>query len=274
VLERIKRDEPTHHFETVRVRKDGSRLEISLTVSPIKAATGQVIGASKIARDVAERKEAEQRQQFLTNELAHRSKNLLAVIQSIASRSLSGTRSLAEAREGLTRRIHALARSQSVLVTTGFEGAPVDELVRLELEGFSERVKVFGSDLNLNPRAAQTFALLVHELATNAVKHGALSQPAGQVAIQWSVEGAGAEGRFKFLWRESDGRTVVPPTHQGFGRVLLERAVAHDFATQPTIRFAPEGLSYEIDAPLWAVVAGVETAISDPSAGNGRGRRG
>jgi two-component sensor histidine kinase len=224
-------------------------------VSPIKDATGQVIGASKIARDITERKEAEQRQQFLTNELAHRSKNLLTVIQSIASRTLSGRQSLAEAREVLTRRIQALGRSQSVLVTTGFEGAPVAELIRLELEAFSERVKAVGADVKLNPRAAQTFALVLHELATNAIKHGALSQPAGQVAIQWSVEGAGAEARFKFHWQERDGPAVVSPTHQGFGRVVLERAVAHDFAASPAIRFAPEGLSYEIDAPLSAVVA-------------------
>jgi two-component system CheB/CheR fusion protein len=255
IIERIKRGEPVRPFETVRVRKDGSRLEISLTVSPIKDATGRVIGASKIARDITERKEADQRQQFLMNELAHRSKNLLAVIQSIASRSLSGRASLTEAREVLMRRIQALGRSQSVLVTTGFEGAPVAELIRLELEAFSERVKAVGPDVKLNPRAAQTFALVLHELATNAVKHGALSQPAGQVAIQWQVEGAGAEARFKFHWQERDGPAVVPPTHQGFGRVLLERAVAHDFAASPTIRFAPDGLSYGIDAPLSVVVA-------------------
>jgi two-component system CheB/CheR fusion protein len=108
ILARIRRGDRMDPFETVRVRKDGSRLEISLTVSPIKDATGQVIGASKIARDITERKEAEQRQQFLTNELAHRSKNLLTVIQSIASRTLSGRQSLAEAREVLTRRIQAL----------------------------------------------------------------------------------------------------------------------------------------------------------------------
>jgi len=104
------------------------------------------------------------------SELAHRSKNLLAVIASIASRSLSGTRSLAEAREVLTRRIQALARSQSALLNGGFEGAPIAEIIRLEFEGFSDQIKSDGPDVLLNPGVAQTFALVVHELATNATK--------------------------------------------------------------------------------------------------------
>lgn len=94
------------------------------------------------------------------------------------------------------------------------------------------------------------------KLATNATKHGALSGPGGQVAIDWSIEGAGPEARFKFQWQELDGPPVAPPIRQGFGRILLEKAVAHDFDAQPKIRFAPEGLMYEIDAPLSVLAAG------------------
>ncbi len=129
------------------------------------------------------------------------------------------------------------------------------EIVRLEFEAFSERIKAVGPDVMLNPRAAQTFALLLHELATNAVKHGALSRPEGQIAIRWSIEGAGAEARFKFQWQERDGPPVVPPTHQCFGRILLEKAAAQDFGALPKISFAAEGLSYEIDGPLSVVAA-------------------
>jgi PAS domain S-box-containing protein len=254
ILARLRRGEHLEHFETVRVRKDGSPLELSLTISPIKDSAGRIIGASKIARDITERKQAEQRQQLLTNELAHRGKNLLAVIQTIISRSLSGKRSLAEAREVLMRRIHALARSQTMLVNGAFEGAPVAEIIRLEFEAFSGRVKAVGPDVMLNPKAAQTFALLAHELATNATKYGALSQPGGRVAITWSIEYEGAEARFKFQWQERDGPPVVPPTRQGFGRILIEKAAAQDFGARPKISYAPEGLSYEIDAPLSAMV--------------------
>ena len=236
-------------------RPDGSRVTVIVNVRPLKNERGEITGAINCFYDITERKEAEQRQHFLMKELVHRGKNLLAVIQSIASRSLSGTRSLTEASEVLIRRLHALARSQSALITGGFEGAPVAEIIRLEFEGFSDRVKTVGSDVMLNPRVAQTFALLLHELATNATKYGALSLPDGQVAIHWSIEGAGADARFKFQWQERDGPPVVPPTRQGFGCIVLEKAAAQDFGAPPKIRFAPEGLSYEIDAPLSVVAA-------------------
>jgi PAS domain S-box-containing protein len=209
-------------------------------------------------KDITELKQAEQRQVLLTNELAHRGKNLLAVILSIATRSLSGTRPLAEAREVLIQRLHALARSQAVLIDGGFEGAPLSEIVRLEFESFSDQVKAVGPYVMLNPRITQTFSLLVHELATNAAKHGALSQADGQVAIQWSIKGVGAEARFNFQWQEFGGPPVVPPTHQGFGRTVLEKAAAQEFGALPKIGYAAEGLSYEIDALLSVVAAGTE----------------
>jgi PAS domain S-box-containing protein len=227
-------------------------------IVPLRDKEGRVAQWFGTSTDITNERKAEERQRLLTNELAHRSKNLMTVIQSVASRSLSGTRTLAEAREALMQRIHAIARSQSVLLDEGFEGAPIGDIVRLEFEAFSSRVKVAGPDVILNPKAAQTFALLVHELATNATKYGALSLPEGQVAIHWSVEGDGAEARFKFHWRERDGPPVIPPTRQGFGRTLLEKVVAQEFGAQPKINFAPDGIRYEIDAPLAIVV--VESA--------------
>ncbi len=109
----------------------------------------------------------------------------------------------------------------------------------------------------LNSRAAQTFALLLHELATNATKYGALLQPdKGQVDIHWSIEGEGEEARFRFQWRERDGPPVVPPTRKGFGSILLEKLASQDFGAQPKITFAPHGLSYSIDASLPILTAG------------------
>ena len=237
-------------------RPDGSQVSVVVNIRPLKNQRGEITGAINCAYDITARKQAEQRQLPLTNELAHRGKNLLAVILAITSRSLSGTRPLNEAREVLLQRLHALARSQSILIAGGFEGARLTEIVRLEFESFSDRVKAVGPHVMLNPRASQTFALLVHELATNATKYGALSGPDGQIAIHWSIEGVGVEARFNFQWQELDGPPVVPPTRQGFGRILLERAVAQDFDVQPKIRFEPEGLIYEIDAPLSILVAG------------------
>jgi two-component sensor histidine kinase len=211
---------------------------------------------AQLQTEIGERKQAEQHQLFLTDELAHRGQNLLAVIKSITSRSLSGARSLEEARDVLLQRFQALARSQLALMAGCFEGAPVAEIVRLEFEAFVERVKAAGPMVMLNPRAAQTFALVVHELATNAAKHGALSQAGGEIDIHWSIEGAGAEARFKFQWQECGGPPVVPPTRQGFGHIVLEKAAAQDFGAQPKITFAPEGLIYKIDALRSAVAVG------------------
>lgn len=252
--------------EVLIERSDGSRVTVVVNIRPLKNLRGEVTGAINCFYDITERKKAEERQRLLMNELAHRGKNLLAVVHSIASRTMSGKRSLAEAREVLANRIQALARSQTVLMADGFEYASLAEIIRLEIEGFSDHVNADGPDIMLNPKAAQTFALLVHELATNATKHGALSLSAGRVSIQWGAEGAGEEARFLFQWQEHDGPPVKLPTREGFGRILLEKVVAQDFGTKPKVSFAPGGLSYEIRAPLSAVTAGSRTAVLGRSA--------
>jgi len=243
--------------EVLIERPDGSRVTVVVNIRPLKNPRGEITGAINCFYDITERKEAEARQRLLMDELAHRGKNLLAVVHSIAFQTMSGKRSLAEAREVLANRIHALARSQTVLMADGFEYASLAEIIRLEFEAFSDRVNADGPDVMLNPKTAQTFALLIHELATNATKYGALSQPAGRVSIQWKVEGTGEEAEFQFRWQEHDGPPIKPPTREGFGRVLLEKVVAHDFGAKPKVSFAPEGLSYEILAPLSVVAAGI-----------------
>ena len=242
-------------MEVISERPDGSRISAVVNIRPLKNLRGEITGAINCFYDITDRKRAEERQLLLAGELAHRGNNLLAVVQSIASCSLSGTRPLAEERKLLTQRVRALARSQSVLSAGGFEGAPVAEIIRLEFESFSERVTAAGLYVMLRPKAAQSLTLLVHELATNAIKHGALSGPEGMIEIHWSIEGEGAEARFKFQWQERGGPPVVPPTRRGFGSILLEKAAAQDFGTLPKMTFALEGLSYEIDTALSVMAA-------------------
>lgn len=241
-------------------RPDGSRISVIVNIRPLLNQRGDVIGAINCFYDITDRKEAEQRQRFMMRELDHRGKNLLAVVQTIALRSLPGRRSAAEEREALMARLRALARSQAALVTAGFEGANVAEIVRHEFEGFSDRVEMHGPDVMLNGAPSQTFALAIHELATNATKHGALSLPEGHVVIQWSVEGTGAEARFKFKWQEFNGPRVLAPSRRGFGRLVLEQGVAQDFREPPRITFAPEGMIYEIDAPLSLITVEASSA--------------
>jgi two-component sensor histidine kinase len=245
--------------EVIVERADGSRVSAVVNIRSLRNEHGEVTGAINCAYDITERKHVEKHQQFLMSELAHRGGNLLAVIQSIVARSMTGTKPLAEERNTLTRRLQALARSQSALMSKGFQGALVAEIIRLEFEGFSDRVMAAGPDVMLNSRAAQTFALLLHELATNAAKYGALSQPdKGLVDIHWSIEGEAEQARFEFQWQERDGPPVVTPARRGFGSILLEKLASQDFGAQPTITFAPHGLSYSINASLPSMTAGNE----------------
>jgi two-component sensor histidine kinase len=133
---------------------------------------------------------------------------------------------------------------------SAWEGAALEEIVRLELDAFSDRTIVNGPSIVLNPGMAQTFALLLHELATNATKYGALSVKAGKVSARWSIEGKGKDARFRFRWQERNGPAVVAPTSTGFGSTLLERVIAVGPDRKANIVFAPKGLIYRLELPL------------------------
>ena len=243
------------HFSGLNPTAKGTPKWWDVVVTAVPGVSDSPVRLIAASRDITERKQAEQREVLLAGELAHRGRNLLSVVQVIVSRTLSGTRPLAEAREVLANRLQALARSQSIVLVDGIEGVPLAETIATECEAFSEQVKADGPKVMMNPKVAQTFALVMHELATNAMKHGALSKPEGRIAIRWSVE----EAQFKFLWQESGGPPVVAPTRQGFGRVVLEKLVLAEFGIAPAVNFDSGGLRYELDVPLAAIVAaGVE----------------
>ena len=164
ILERIRRGEPIENYETVRLRKDGSLIDISLSVSPIKDAGGKVIGASKIARDITERKQAQARQEMLTRELHHRTKNLFAVVQSVVSRSFTGKHTVKDAETAVKNRLRSLAQTHALLVEKDWPGADLAAVVRTEMSPYPDRVTVDGPTLMLSSQAAQNFALAVHEL--------------------------------------------------------------------------------------------------------------
>jgi two-component system, chemotaxis family, CheB/CheR fusion protein len=254
ILGRIRRGERMEHYETVRLRKDGSLIDISLSVSPIRDAGGKIIGASKIARDITERKQAQARQEMLTRELHHRTKNLFAVVQSVVSRSFTGKRTVKDAETAVKNRLRSLAQTHALLVEKNWSGADLAAVVRTEMSPYPDRVTIDGPTMMLSSQAAQNFALAVHELATNAAKYGALSNQTGWVHISWSVLQANGESQFSFRWQEQNGPPVEPPTIKGFGAVVLEQVMAEYFAVPPKIEFAPSGVCYELKGPVEAVV--------------------
>lgn len=251
ILARIRRGERVDHYETVRLRKDGSVVDISLTVSPVKDNTGKVVGASKIARNISERKRAEEQRNLLMRELSHRSKNLLALVQGIMRQSIMYAEDMEDFEADFGERLQGLARLHDLLIAQEWRGAPIDEVVRSQLSivDGGASVTADGPKIVLTPAAAQSLAMAFHELTTNAVKHGALSVPEGRVKVDWSI----TEKDDPFLtlaWTESDGPRVEPPARKGVGSRVLEEIVAHSFDGKASVTFRPEGLRWEFEAPI------------------------
>jgi PAS domain S-box-containing protein len=265
ILERIQRGECTDHYETVRQRKDGSLVEISLTVSPIRTAEGHIIGASNIARDITARKRAHERQQFLIRELQHRTQNLFSIIQSVVNRSLIEPHTLAQAKDILNGRLQALAQAHEMLSEAAWEGAPLTEIITRALAAFSDHLSIGGCNIMVNTSAAQQFALTLHELATNAVKYGALSSPNGRISIECDIERVSEHGgTFSFLWKETGGPIVLPPTRKGFGSIILLES-AKQFGKHIALNYEPDGLRYEVRFPLSAIEAATAAVSADHS---------
>jgi PAS domain S-box-containing protein len=224
ILTRIRHGERIDHFETVRRRKDGSLIDISLTVSPVKNEEGKIVGASKIARDITEQKRTQDQIATLARETEHRSKNVLANVQAIVAVSQSDTvDGLKRAIEG---RIRALANVHSLFVETRWRGANLQTIAKNELAPYAEaderRIRIYGPPLLLAPDVAQAMAMTLHELATNAAKYGALSVRDGKIDLKWSREGV---GRVTLHWTEIGGPAVHKPTRRGFGGRIIEQMI-------------------------------------------------
>ena len=234
-------------------RADGTTFPMHLSVSEASLGGDRVfIG---ITTDISEMKRSEERLNLLVGELRHRVKNLIAIVQSIMSRTLVDGRGVAEARDIIVGRLLALGRAHDLLLKTNWQGAPLRHIVEAQMEGFSDRLRTDGPEVLLNASATQTFALALHELATNAAKYGALSRPEGHVEVRWSLIGDSTEPRLSFKWLERGGGPAVAPQHKGFGLTMLNEAMMSDFEKPPRLRFTPEGFEYEVDAPLAVVVA-------------------
>jgi PAS domain S-box-containing protein len=257
-LECIRRGERVERYDTVRRRKDGSLVDISLTISPIRDETGQIVGASKIARDITARKQAEERQRLLTAELSHRVKNLFAVVQVLAERSASKATSAAECIEAFRGRLQALNLAHNALIAENWNWASLASLVQTALEpylGDGDRIRLDVEDLRLNPEFALTLALGLNELATNAAKYGALATPGGRVTVTARVEADESGDEFRLVWQEGGGLAVDAPAAAGFGTTMLSQAVEYQHEGKVELDWRKEGLVCCLKLPLARAVS-------------------
>jgi two-component sensor histidine kinase len=244
-------------------RKDGSEFPVEIGLNPITQNGNSRVLATVI--DISERKQAQDRQQFLLRELQHRSRNLVAVIQVIAARSFGEGRTFTEAKLVFEGRLLALGRAHAVIAEAATEGASlVDVVVNKELAAFTTNVDVNGCNLVVNTATAQHFALIVHELATNAVKYGALSSDEGRVLVEGKLERVNGESLFQWSWTESGGPPVSKPRRKGFGSLILLDG-AKQFGRHVALNFEREGLRYELQFPLLAIVGLKEQGAMAPT---------
>ncbi|MDX8440659.1 chemotaxis protein CheB [Mesorhizobium australafricanum] len=276
ILNRI-RSEHIQHYETRRQRKDGSIVWVSLTVSPIRDETGNAVGASTIARDMTERRRADQHRRTLMAELNHRVKNTMAVVQSIASQTLSHASSLDEARGAFSSRLLNLANAHDVLTRESWQSANLGDIISDTVKphgGGQNRFRIEGPDVRLTPSASLAISMALHELSTNAAKYGSLSSKGGHVVIVWRIEGADGNRRLVLHWEEAGGPRVAEPKRKGFGSRLIERALASELGGDVRVDYASTGLVCTIVAPLPAGQQLLGERGEEPGSKAGSDRRG
>jgi PAS domain S-box-containing protein len=227
ILQRIRNGDHIEHYETVRSHKDGRPIDISLTVSPIRDATGKIVGASKIARDISDRRRAQEQQLLLLGEMNHRVKNLFALASGIVNLSVHAAASPAELASIVSERLATLARAHALTMSpaiAGYEPAAIQlhDLIRAILAPYDSehhrRLEIHGNDAIVPSAIVTSLSLLLHEFATNSAKHGSLSTINGIVEITCTD----ADLEFQLVWRETGGPLSEPPVSEGFGSRLVK----------------------------------------------------
>ncbi|WP_036266632.1 HWE histidine kinase domain-containing protein [Methylobacterium sp. 10] len=217
-------------------------------------ADGTPVSMAGISLDITERKHAEEYRTLLAGELTHRVKNTLTLVQSIIRQTLRAAPSLEEAGQSLEARVVSLAAANDVLTEEAWDSASIADIADRALAPFQgkkrERVDLDGGEIRLPPRGALALAMALHELATNAVKYGALSNDTGRVRLSWSLVDGTAPRRFRVTWQESGGPPVAVPTRTGFGSRLIERAFAQEIDGTAKISYRPEGILFVAEGIL------------------------
>lgn len=249
ILRQIRAGQVVNRYETQRLRKDGSLVDVLLSVSPIIDPSGRVIGASKLAHDISARKEAERLQAILVGELHHRVKNILATVTAIARQTMGRDKDHREDVDAFTSRLSSLSRAQDLLLHGDWQFAELKSVVLQAISPYpAETFTVRGPTVPLPPKAVVSLSLALHELATNAAKYGALSVAGGRVSVVWDHDLATSQ--LTIIWKEEGGPDVVPPTRRGFGSTLVERLLTAELKGDAQISYERHGVVCVIKANI------------------------
>jgi PAS domain S-box-containing protein len=254
ILARIRLGERVEHYETTRRRKDGSLVDVSLTVSPIRDGRGQVVGASKIARDVTERRRVEEQRQLRLREMDHRAKNMLALAGGLVNVSARNESTAAGLASAVSARLAALAQAHALILRSDAEGSnrhkattTLHALIEAILAPYREgaNMELSGSDIPIGAGAITSLALLLHEFATNATKYGALSAPGGRVSISCAEQ----VDDLILTWIEQGGPPVKRRHKEGFGSLLVRTTVSGQLGGRASYDWKSEGLTITLSIP-------------------------
>jgi two-component sensor histidine kinase len=248
----------TGRFQGMARTMRGQPMWWDVVVTPILDGGSRPERLLCVARDITAQRRLDEQQQLLNQELKHRLKNTLAMVQAVMNQTLRQSASLPAAREALEARMIALGRAHSDLLDSHEQGAAIHDVVRAALlphDGQTGAFRIEGPSLRLSSRCSLALTLALHELATNAAKYGALSVEGGQVALSWRILPPfdGAEAMLQLRWQESGGPVVSPPARNGFGSFMIRRTLPGYFEGEASIEYLPEGLLYRLEAPVAAL---------------------
>lgn len=243
MFNKLRKGQRVEPYESLRRRKDGSLAELSLTVSPIKDSAGNIVGISKIARDITDLKQTRNQLAVLADEMRHRVRNFGAVIEALGRSTLpKGDSATADFFSALMGRVRALLSTGEMVLSSSRRQADLEDVAKTALHPFLEAkatwFRINGPELMLSEQTAGGLALAFHELATNALKYGALKEPDGSIDLTWTV----VDGAVQIVWKEHIKHVLNVAENRGFGSRLIKTAVASERESRTEMKFESDGL--------------------------------
>lgn len=252
ILDRIRAGERVEHHDTTHLRKDSSVVEVSQSVSPVRSSSGEIIAAARIVRDITVRREGDREKSLRLNELDGRVKSILSTVSGIITQTLNSSDTPENFAASVEGRVQALARVHNLLLEGARSGGSLETLLKAELASYdneARKITLVGPTVILTPDASLTLAMAIHELATNAAKHGVLSPHGGRLSVTWEMSKNAEQPFLRIDWQERDGPPVAQVPKRGFGTTLIEQALADKFDARVERSFAPDGVRCIFELP-------------------------